>query len=63
MSEKLMENKRVSNNQLLDYIIGLQLGKIERNINNNKTILNSESEEAMANMIELLKMRTLNKNY
>ncbi len=53
----LLENNQVSNRRLLNYIISIQLAKIERYNNETKEIINEESEEAMANMIELLKIR------
>lgn len=63
ITEDLLNNKSISNSKLLDYIIGVQLGKIERYDNNTKKVLDSNSEEAMTNMIELLKMRRSNKKF
>lgn len=63
ITEDLVNNKSISNSKLLDYIIGIQLTKIERYNNNNKTFLDSNSEEAMANLIELMKMRRTNKKF
>lgn len=58
--DELIANKKVSNNKLLDYIIALQLGKIERYDNGSTRILDSNSEIAMQNLIELLKLRQNN---
>ena len=63
ITEDLIENKKISNDKLLDYIIGIQLTKIERYNNDATHILDSNSEDAMANMIELLKMRQKNKKH
>lgn len=54
--EELIENKSVSNKKLLDYVIGVQLGKIER-YDGLTQGLDTNSEEAMKNLIELLKLR------
>lgn len=58
--DELIANRKVSNNKLLDYIIALQLGKIERYDNGSTRILDSNSEIAMQNLIELLKLRQNN---
>lgn len=63
MTNDLVENKKISNDKLLDYIIGIQLTKIERYNNDATQILDSNSEEAMANMIDLLKMRQKTKKH
>lgn len=63
ITEELVNNKSISNSKLLDYIIGVQLSKIERYLNDSKNVIDSNSEEAMANMIELMKMRRSNKKF
>ena len=58
ISKKLENNpSNVKNNELLDYIISFQLKKIESyNIQTNE-IIDEKSEKAMANLVELIKMR------
>lgn len=52
------DDSTVQNAKLLDYIIGIQLNKIEKNQKKSKDILNDKSEKAMANLIELMKIRS-----
>ena len=58
MSDQLKKGSKPKNLHLLDYVISIQLEKIE----NNKLVksdgyLSEATESAMANLIELLKLR------
>lgn len=53
--QKLENNEKVKNKEILDELITFQLKKMEKY--DEEYLLNEASEEAMKNMIELLKMR------
>ena len=53
--QNLENNEKVKNEEILDDLITFQLKKIEKY--DEEYLLNEASEEAMKNMIELLKMR------
>ena len=56
--ENLKSGKTPSNVVLLDYVISIQLEKIETNIESKKgNRLSSVSEDAMSNLVALLKLR------
>lgn len=55
--EDLMENKHVSNRRLLNHIIAVQLSKIERFNYDSDFAQNFQIEDAVSNLIELLKLR------
>jgi len=57
--EKLENNEKVKNEEILDELITFQLKKMEKY--DDQYLLNDASEEAMKNMIELLKMRKKSK--
>ena len=43
--------------EILDYVIAIQLDKIERTYKNNARKISESSEKAMENMIRLLEIR------
>ena len=51
------KNSTVKNLELVDYLISIQLNKIERYNNISKKIIDDKTENAMSNMVELLKLR------
>jgi len=58
MVNKLKDYERPKNLKLLDYVIGVQLEKIEEHkANKSDGHLSESSELAMANLVELLKLR------
>ena len=58
MINLLKKGTSPKNLKLLDYVIGVQLEKIEKNIaNKSDGHLSEDSEAAMANLVELLKLR------
>lgn len=52
-----VNGKSLENQELLDYIISLQLSKIEKYDPKFKNTIDNSTENAMANLIELLKLR------
>lgn len=52
-----MENKPITNKKLLDYIIGVQLYKVEKYNSDLEYAKDADVEGAMINLIELLKLR------
>ena len=51
------DSESLKNKKLLDYIISIQLSKVEKYQPKFKTTIDSSTESAMANLIELLKLR------
>ncbi|WP_432644406.1 hypothetical protein [Methanobrevibacter sp.] len=52
------EDDSVSNIELLNYVIALQLQKIEDYNSNHPSVITSKTEEAMNNLIRLLELRS-----
>lgn len=52
-----VNGKSLENQELLDYIISLQLSKIEKYDPKFKNTIDNSTENEMANLIELLKLR------
>lgn len=61
LSEKLKNNEEVKKQELIKYVIGIQLEKIEANMSkygqDPKYLIREDAENAMANLIELLKLK------
>ena len=57
--QKLYNNEEVNTNEILDKLIAFQLGKMEKH--NKRYFLSEASEQAMENMIDLLKIRFNNR--
>lgn len=51
------EDDSVSNIELLNHVIALQLKKIEDHNSKHPNVINSKTEEAMNNLIRLLELR------
>ena len=57
--EELINNATpMKNIKLLDYTIAIQLNKIERYRDQSKDIIDKQTEDAMTNLVELLKIRS-----
>ena len=57
--EDLINNRTsVKNSKLLDYVIAIQLNKIERYRDQSQEVIDKQTEDAMANLVELLKIRS-----
>ena len=57
--EDLINNRTsVKNSKLLDYVIAIQLNKIERYRDQSQEVIDKQTEDAMDNLIELLKIRS-----
>lgn len=57
---RLENNEEIENKELIDYAIAVQLAKIEKYnsmYNSGPSIITENTEHAMANLIELLKIR------
>lgn len=66
LSDKLKKNEEVEKQELINYVIGIQLEKIETNIikyrQEPKYLIREDAENAMANLIELLKLKNNKKS-
>lgn len=61
ISEKLKRNENINKQELINYALGIQLEKIEKYItsygNDPKFLIREDAENAMTNLIELLKLK------
>ena len=61
LSVKLKNNEEVKKQELIKYVIGIQLEKIEANMRkygqDPQYLIREDAENAMANLIELLKLK------
>ena len=61
ISEKLKEKENINKQELINYALGIQLEKIEKYItsygNDPKFLIREDAENAMTNLIELLKLK------
>lgn len=58
VEDLINKGNTVKNDKLLDYVIAIQLNKIERYRDQSKYVIDQKTEDAMVNLIELLKLRS-----